>query len=334
MRYLDKPYFERRFLMIVEDDRGPANDSIDFFRKSELPQGVYFGNNKVLKNTLYIAHPGKEGLYIPLENYETEYFKDKINELIYLLQALGAEKITISWIKGQKLKNSKYADKNTKGSASFGSIFSGSVEEENKESNIKIEENEKEITYNILSNSLTYPYVPQDLHWLKFEPEWEMMIKHRMVGGIRYEILVKSRSQQSVTTSEIDSLKSSLEILKKAKIEFNYDNTIKTIKEHEEETIWKLSIEFKSLESYRETSNKDEKNCKSYFNDLQDSSSVVAYRNACENLIKSYKISDNIQIELNRLCMEYKIPSKLAEEIENEIKSRYKGNWFSRIFGK
>lgn len=31
MRYVDKPYGKRQFLMVVEDDRGTANDTIDVF---------------------------------------------------------------------------------------------------------------------------------------------------------------------------------------------------------------------------------------------------------------------------------------------------------------
>lgn len=65
MRYIDKPYGKRRFLMVVKDDRGTANDIIDVFRKSELPQGVHFGLSSVNKNELYVAHPSERGLYIP-----------------------------------------------------------------------------------------------------------------------------------------------------------------------------------------------------------------------------------------------------------------------------
>lgn len=341
MKYIDKPYFERRFLMVADDDRGTANDAIDIFRRAELPQGVNFGNNRVQKNVLYIAHPGKKGLYIPFDGYEMAYFNDKIHELTYLLQALGAEKITINWVKGQKLKDFEESTSNIGASVDAG-VAGGSVNASNQSNSTKMESKKSEISLTLTNSPILPPFVPDDLHWLEHEPSWEMMIKQRMVGTKTYELQVSSQSQQSLNESEAESLKVALRYLK-VKIGFEYDSTVKRINEREDETIWKVFVEFKPLDQFSPSSGSVNKsneitrhNSDSVANRPSETlchNSLEEYRNSCIALIKSYNVSDNIQIELNRLRKEYNISPEEAEGIEKEIKSQFKKNWFSRLFG-
>ena len=326
MKYIEKPYYERRFLMVADDDRGTANDAIDIFRRAELPQGVNFGNNRVQKNVLYIAHPGKRGLYIPFDGYEMAYFNDKMHELAYLLQALGAEKITINWVKGQKLKDFGETTSNIGASASYG-VVEGSVNVSNQSSSTKMESKKSDVSLTLTNNPILPPFVPDDLHWLEYEPSWEMMIKQRMVGARTYELQISSQSQQSLNDNEAESLKIALKFLK-LKVGFEYDSTAKKINEREDETIWKVFVEFKPLDQFSPSSDSiNRPNEVPYHNGLEE------YRNSCIALIKSYNVSDNIQIELNRLRKEYDISPEEAELIEKEIKNQFKKSWLSRLFG-
>lgn len=354
MRYIDKPYYERRFIMLKDDDRGTANDMVDVFRRYDLPQGVHFGNTSVQNNTLYISHPGERGLYIPFEGFEMEYFTDKIHELEYLLIAQGAEEISIRWVKGQNLTDVKNTTTQGSASASLGKFASGSASYED-ENNLKVtKKNNKKIILKVTADSCRLPFVPNDLHWYEYEPTWKMMIKHRNAGALSYSLRISSKSQLSLNKSEMESLKGRLKVLF-GEGEAQYKSTLDTISEMEEETIWEIEVKFKPLSSYRSDPIQLHKREGIQMNRMEDypqfsdgraltnSSNMQIenpktthkkFRASCQSLIRSYKIPPEIQIELNRLRLKYDISSEEANRIIDEIRRNYKVNWFTRLFGK
>lgn len=95
MAYIDKDYKDRQCLMVVDDDRGINQKEIDLFTRSTLLKGLSFSTGRPELNALYIAHPGNKGLYIPFKEHETAFFDDKMNELIILVQSLGATDVEI-----------------------------------------------------------------------------------------------------------------------------------------------------------------------------------------------------------------------------------------------
>ena len=337
MRYIDKPYGKRQFLMVVEDDRGTANDTIDVFRKSELPQGVHFGLNAVNKNELYIAHPSEKGLYIPYVKHEISFFQDKIHELSILLQALGAEEINISWIKGMSLQDMEKSSFNLGGSGSAGKYGSGAADysEQNYNSNTKSSKNGIMLT--ITSDSVIPPFVPSDLHWYEGEPTWKRMVQQRLLGMKTYSIEVSSKSSSESTSSSSESLKVALRVLF-VKLKVNVSEQLERMLKEDEETVWKVDVKFKSLSSYTQTevpnsnTNSHSRANSVNFNSFNNENAELNYRNSCIKLIKSRKIPDAVAIELNRIRDQLNLPISIAEQIEEEVKSNIKEPWYKRLF--
>lgn len=337
MRYIDKPCGKRQFLMVVEDDRGTANDTIDVFRKSELPQGVHFGLNAVNKNELYIAHPSEKGLYIPYVKHEISFFQDKIHELSILLQALGAEEIKISWIKGMRLKDMEKSSFNLNGSGSAGKYggLSGDYSDQRYTSSSKSNNNGVMLT--ITSDSVNPPFVPNGLHWYEGEPTWKRMVQQRLLGMKTYSIEVSSKSSSESTSSSSESLKVALRVLF-VKLKVNVSETLEKMLKEDEETIWKVDVKFKPLSSYTRTetnsyssSSFSRSNSTSNYA-ANDGNPELSYRNSCLKLIKSKKIPDAVAIELNRLRAQLNLSISVAEQIEDEVKGTIKEPWYKRLF--
>ena len=323
--------------MVVGDDRGTANDTIDVFRKSELPQGVHFGLNAVNKNELYIAHPSEKGLYIPYVKHEISFFQDKIHELSILLQALGAEEINISWIKGMSLQDMEKSSFNLGGSGSADKYGSGTADysEQNYNSNTKSSRNGIMIT--ITSDSVIPPFVPSDLHWYEGEPTWKRMVQQRLLGMKTYSIEVSSKSSSESTSSSSESLKIALRVLF-VKLKVNVSEQLERMLKEDEETVWKVDVKFKSLSSYTQTEVPNS-NTNSHiransvnFSSFNNGNAELNYRNSCIKLIKSRKIPDAVAIELNRMRDQLNLPISIAEQIEEEVKSNIKEPWYKRLF--
>ena len=67
-RYLEQPYNQRQFLMVVPDTSGLNVEGIDFFYKKFLPSDVRFPVGHPIQKVLYVAHPVEKGLYNPFDN--------------------------------------------------------------------------------------------------------------------------------------------------------------------------------------------------------------------------------------------------------------------------
>lgn len=338
MRYVEKPYCDRQFLMVVEDDRGTANDVIDVFRSGELPRGIYFGNSKVVKNELYIAHPSQVGLYVPYAQHEIAFFQDKMHELSILLQSLGAEEVAVSWVKGIKASELNKSSFNFGAEASAGKYGDGSVDYASSNSRSENSSSSKNVMMRITSEPVAYPHVPAELSWYHNEPVWKRMVQQRMHGLNTYSLQVSSKSSSDGQSMDSESLKASLRVLF-VKVNVNFNEVTERMFSNEEETVWQVDVKFKPLSSFKQPISPDEDRPENKSSDQHNCTLFVdpqkakeSYRTSCIKLIKSDKISDTIAIELNRLRDKYNISAEDAEAIEQEIKSSFKTSWFKRIF--
>lgn len=339
MRYIEKPYYDRQFLMVVDDDRGTANDAVDVFRAGELPMGVNFGNSRAIKNELYIAHPSENGLYIPYAQHEIIYFQDKMHELSILLQSLGAEEVVISWVKGKKASELNKSSFNFEGNVSAGKFGNASADYATSESKSKNNSSVKKVMLRIKSDPIHYPSVPQGLSWYQTETVWKRMVQQRLQGMTTYTLLVSSKSSDDTQSFNSESLKASLRALL-VKVNVNVNETFERVFSSEEETVWQVDVKFKPLSAFKQTSSQEVNTGSAWQSSNMNNSQVFAnsenaiemYRTSCKKLIKSDKISETIAIELNRLREKYNISVSDADAIEQEIKNSFKTSWFKRIF--
>lgn len=333
MKYIDKPYYNRQLLMVVEDDRGTANESIDVFRKNELPQGVNFGNSSVKKNELYIAHPFQKGMYIPYVNHEIAFFQDKMHELSILLQALGAEEIAISWVKGRRVQELENSSFNIAGGASAANKFAGSAEYSTRKHQENKDSSDESVMLKITSDPIHKPYVPENMSWYHAEPTWVRMVQQRMQGMKTYSLQISSKSNTESTSIDAESLKVALRVLF-VKLKVQVEETLERIFKKDEETLWKVDVKFKPLASFiDEPKSEPVKRAKISERNTYDAKQArESYRNSCLKLIKNKDVSDAVAIELNRLRDKLNVPVEIAEQIEEEIKNSIKEPWYKRLF--
>lgn len=250
MRYTDKPYQDRQFLMLVDDDRGMATSSIDVFTPFSKPSNLSFGNQRMSLNTLYIAHPAYKGLYVPFGEHEIDFITDKIQDLSHLCLALGALSIELQWIKGKSVSEMRNKDQSFGGSVSAGFIpvnasmqMSGSSRSENNATS------NKNVSLAIKSSATIAPFIPTDLRWMKYEPQWSQMAKSRMLGAEEYTLTVSSSSSSSMSQKDSENLVADLKVLK-TKIGVNYSSSVESFLSNSEETIWRVKVTFRPLSDY------------------------------------------------------------------------------------
>lgn len=103
--FLNDDYNKRKFLFTVSNDKQipgcyDKEDNVQWiFSLGLIPDYINFPVGHPQPNTLYIGHPLKPGVYIPFENATEQLFMEKVRELCYLAQCLGAVEIKFKRIK-------------------------------------------------------------------------------------------------------------------------------------------------------------------------------------------------------------------------------------------
>lgn len=333
MAYTDKKYWDRQCIIVVNDDRGMGNDEIDVFNRINLPSDIIFSEGRASLNKIYIAHPAKKGLYIPLADHDLTIFRDKMDELIILLQAIGATDIEILRTKGLNTEQMNRKATSIEAGGSWKCV-SGSMGMSKNQSNYNANSRAESYHIKIKSYSDRYPFVPKELHWYQITPAWEKMVKQRMLGLEEYELELKSSYSSSISSSRMESLKIAAKIIF-AKLNFATSSEYESNFKESGEIVWGLKIKFRPLKEYSMSNVSFNANNGQYI--LKDISTqslssenqgVSEYKESCKLLIpKNGKISDTIRIELNRLRENLGISASKAIEIEAEFTKNKKWFW-------
>lgn len=121
--FLNDDYNKRKFLFTVSNDKQipgcyDKEDNVQWiFALGQIPDYINFPIGHPQPNTLYIGHPLKPGVYIPFENATEQLFMEKVRELCYLAQCLGAVEIKFKRIKGLDVSNSEASSVERSGEA-------------------------------------------------------------------------------------------------------------------------------------------------------------------------------------------------------------------------
>lgn len=94
---------------------------------NDLPVSIHFPVGHPQANTLYIGHPFKPDMYIPFENSTEHLFMERVHELCYLGQCLGANEIRIKRIQGLNLNCSEASQLGISGDVSVKVVNVGEV---------------------------------------------------------------------------------------------------------------------------------------------------------------------------------------------------------------
>ncbi len=242
-------FSNRQFIFIVRDINHIAG-CIDpegiikwTFTLNDWPSDIEFSTGRPEANTLYVAHPVQEGLYLPYEKFEETIFMEKVNELCLLAQALGATEISMRSIHGRSIDESGDRNWGAGGNVEYEGVKVGGDYRKNdsrKErcsSNHSIERVQK-------FAPMYSPYCPKDLLWLETDKLWQTMVKQRIEGNIlHHSIRVKSSEACNFSSSTAHDVKASLETIS-AKVGTHFDLTDNRSFSQTMDTEWELTIDF------------------------------------------------------------------------------------------
>lgn len=246
-------YQDRKFIMPIQDSQiaGCLASGIDTFRMSNIPSCFKFPIGHPIANELYIGHPYNPSVYVPYESSEDIFFVDKIHELCYLLQCLGAEEISITSIKGKNVSELRDYDTVINGQADISLLSmngelgkSGSIEN-NRSSNIQR-------TMVQRYDPLKKPYVPDGLIWFPEQTKWQRLVESRLNGNLlEYNEFVSTMETKFVTNTERSSIKASAEYLW-SKVNGSSDSQSKSQFKESIETQWKVEVKFRSMKLFNQ----------------------------------------------------------------------------------
>lgn len=247
------PYKDRQFIMPVKDKDigGCVADGIDVFRMSNIPSCIKFPIGHPIANQLYIGHPYNPSLYFPYEESEESFFVDKVHELCYLLQCLGAEEIDITSIKGKTVEEISNNSIGVKGSADI-KAFSGDGNVQMSK-NLQSQGNDKrKQTMKMTFDPTTKPFVPNGLVWYEEQPKWRHLVQSRMQGNmLAWSEFVSSSSTRFVSDAQKKDITANARYLW-AKVHADVNVEANSQLKRTEDTEWKIEVRFRSTKLLEE----------------------------------------------------------------------------------
>ena len=249
------PYNTRKFIFVLgTENQLPGcydkEGNIQFvFTLNNLPTSIQFPVGHPQANTLYIGHPFKPATYLPFENATEQLFMERVHELCYLGQCLGANEIRIKRLRGLDTASSEAKQLDVSGELDVKAVnVGGSFGRNTAAQNSYSSKDGMEMVQTYLPTK--QPYCPDDLVWLDSETSWQALVKQRLNGNIlSYSLHLSSSESVSMTSSKVLSVKASFEYLV-TKVSGTYDaKTDKTFSKTEE-IEWEIDMQFKPLQDF------------------------------------------------------------------------------------
>lgn len=244
-------YPERKFCMLIKDNDlgGCVTNGIDVFRQTNYPPCLKFPINHPYPNQLYIGHPYKKDFYVPFEESEDIFFMDKVNELCYLLECLGAEQIDITTVKGKRVEEMNRLSQSISGAADLGPISGEGRYSQNIE-RYQSSDSRTSRAFTIRLDPMTKPYLPDNLIWYAEQPQWQRLVERRIKNNIlEYTESVQSSETRFTSGNEVDDIQASAEYLW-MKANVNVQKNVETQFRTSTDTVWNISVRFRSMKDY------------------------------------------------------------------------------------
>lgn len=322
-------YHIRKFIFTLANEKQlpgcyDKDGNIQFvFTLNDLPASIHFPVGHPQANTLYIGHPFKPDMYIPFENSTEQLFMERVHELCYLGQCLGANEIRIKRIQGLSLNSSEASQLGISGDVSVKVVnVGGNFGKDTSSQNTYTSKDGMELVQSY--SPVKKPFCPDDLIWLTSEPSWQALVKQRLNGNIlSYSLHVSSSESVNMTSNQMMSVKASFENLI-TKVNGSYDaKTDKTFSKTEE-IEWEIDMQFKPLQDFEETTNPSDQgkasNEQSSLNALSDAE--MSYKEEVEFCLEDEsEIDAHSRKFLERKRQKLGLSEERAQEIENMVKA-------------
>lgn len=288
-----------------------------------IPDYINFPVGHPQPNTLYIGHPLKPGVYIPFENATEQLFMEKVRELCYLAQCLGAVEIKFKRIKGLDVSNSESSCVERSGEAGRKFLnVGGSLGVSGSETNTYSSKDGVELVQ--CYSPIKKPFCPEGMVWYDSDPTWQTLVKQRLNGNIlSYVEHVSSIETTTVSSNQLMSLKGSFEYLF-AKASGSYDaKTDKTFSKTEE-IEWEIDMKFKPLQEFDNAYVTNSQATDSIDQSLNSelSEDEIAYKEEVEFCLEdASEIDAHSRKFLERKRQKLGLSETRAQEIEDMVKA-------------
>ena len=310
------PYKERKYIMLVEDSKikNCAVSGITIFNSSNVPNCINFYDNMPLNNELYVGHPYNPSVYIPYNQAEDILFQDKIQEFCYILQQLGAEEITITSLKGRKVNEINNKKEELEVAANAGRFGNASLNIDSSTSNLMDRTSHEQYDVKYVYDPINMPEMPSETIWYQNQPKWQRLVQSRIDGNtLEYTECISSKLKFFTSSSEKEDIKAKLKVLM-ANIEGrSYKEEEKQLKE-ETETIWRVSVKFRSKKLLQEKS-QSRNTISSTLTDTEKE-----FLNEVRFCIEDDGVIDNSeQIFLNKTREKFGLTEERAKELQESL---------------
>ena len=313
---LKVPYKERKYIMLVEDSKikNCAVSGITIFNSSNVPNCINFYDNMPLDNELYVGHPYNPSVYIPYNQAEDILFQDKIQELCYILQQLGAEEITITSLKGRKINETNNKKEEIEVAANAGRFGNASLNIDSSTSNLMDRTSHEQYDVKYVYDPIDMPEMPSETIWYQNQPKWQRLVQSRIDGNtLEYTECISSKLTFFTSSSEKEDIKAKLKVLM-ANIEGrSYEEEEKQLRE-ETETIWRVSVKFRSKKLLQKDT-------------LTQPNSVTALTNNEDEFLNEVRfcldndgiIDSEEQVYLDKVSQKLGLTQTKAQELQNSL---------------
>lgn len=314
----DKDYEDRKVIFIaksIQDVAGYWDDthSINYiFTHDCIPSDIKFPLGRPNVNSLYIANPVKPDEYVPYDNYELTLFMDKIRELKRLLRSLGATEITFTSLRGTKIEEAEKVGSSVNAEAGLlGHKVRGGYSSEDGQN--RMSSQGIKVDYIERLNSNEYPSLPDRLHWYNSDPEWKDIVEARLHHN-------QLHFEQSISTKQVSSLNEQSQMNVNAAYEglishinVNYHHEREFHVKTTEETMWRITAEFKPLSEFE----KDDKTANESQQNL--SSDEQKYLDLVKKVSAGGMISELNRKMLEKIRIKLNISEEKAKDLEASL---------------
>ena len=318
-------YNTRKFLFVLGTEKQlpgcyDKDGNIQFvFTLNDLPTSIQFPVGHPQANTLYIGHPFKPATYLPFENATEQLFMERVHELCYLGQCLGANEIRIKRLRGLDTASSEAKQLDVSGELDVKAVnVEGSFGRNTAVQNSYSSKDGMEMVQTYLPTK--QPYCPDDLVWLDSETSWQALVKQRLNGNIlSYSLHLSSSESVSMTSSKVLSVKASFEYLV-TKVSGTYDSKSDKTFSKTEEIEWEIDMQFKPLQDFDNNSQATAQIAQTQNSDLSEAE--MAYKEEVEFCLEdASEIDAHSRKFLERKRQKLGLSETRAQEIEDMVKA-------------
>ena len=248
--FLEIPQNQRKFL-VIDNELHYLPDSFKVLTINSIPTELQFPAGHPIDKQMYICHPLKPKMYLPVEDYQLELFRDEVEELGVLLQALGAKKFSIT----DNRSNEKSLDQKRRLNIEAGGGVK--IQEANVKGSMYSESEEYlKIKNEFIRNqeferSSKLPCVPEGLIWYSHRADWQQMALQRNQGTlIHHHDYLSIQKNTLVNDNEKRQLEADFKtLMAKGNGKVDMDKS-RLFKENSDYT-FELNVDFYPLSAYK-----------------------------------------------------------------------------------